>query len=122
MSERRRNWTYVTRNTEYHTAKGRCVAVRDLRTGRWVDNHQALDTELFGTLPPDSSNPRFGETRMGEPLLLVSNDRTFVTSVLLNVYRPERKLVNRRFPQPGPKRSWAAPSQPHTFPTLATPH
>ena len=46
--ERRRFFTYVTRNTEYHFHDGICVAVRDRRTGQFLAAHVARGMRLVG--------------------------------------------------------------------------
>ena len=42
VPERRRHRVYVTRNTEYHFRDGFCVAVRDRRSGDFLQGHLAV--------------------------------------------------------------------------------
>ena len=46
--ERRRHRIFVTRNTEYHFRDDVCVAVRDRRTGSFLQGHLALCRPLHG--------------------------------------------------------------------------
>src|SRR5215469_12904009 len=48
--ERRRHRVYVTRNTEYHVRDRTCVAVRDRRTGDFMQGHLALERQIEGGL------------------------------------------------------------------------
>jgi hypothetical protein len=89
--ERRRHRVYVTRNTEYHFRDGLCVAVRDRRTGQFMQGHLALHGRIdagitfFGN---GSIAPREGEPRPGESLYFASEGRDLVTSPLESVERP----------------------------------
>ncbi len=59
--ERRVHRMYVTRNTEYHFRGEVCVAVRDRKTGRWLDSHLAVNRRLTGGV-------RFSPKRCRDPL------------------------------------------------------
>jgi len=48
--ERRRHRVFVTRNTEYHFRAGFCIAVRDRRTGDFLEGHLALQRRVNGGL------------------------------------------------------------------------
>ena len=47
-TERRQNQVFVTKNTEYHLRSGTCIAVRDRRTGTWLEGHLAVGRSLSG--------------------------------------------------------------------------
>ena len=64
--ERRRHRVYLTRNTEYHLRDGFCVAVRDRRTGDFLQGHLALQRRVHGGLkffPDGGIAPNAGEPR-----------------------------------------------------------
>jgi len=48
--DRRRHRVYVTKNTEYHFKDGFCIAVRDRRTGDFLQGHLALRRRVHGGL------------------------------------------------------------------------
>jgi hypothetical protein len=89
---------YVTRNTEYHFRGDRCVAVRDRRTGRWLDSHLAMDRKLAGgvrffdngTAVPSGEDPK-----VGEALYFGDEGRELITSILSSIERPRKELVMR---------------------------
>jgi hypothetical protein len=93
---------YVTRNTEYHFRSGICVAVRDRRSGTWLPAHLALARTLAGRVrfqPNGVALPAEGEPQVGEALYFGGDGRDLVTSVLCNVDRPKKKLVED-YPEP----------------------
>jgi hypothetical protein len=106
--ERRRHRVFVTRNTEYHFRDGFCIAVRDRRTGRFLQGHLALHRRLEGGLQFFENGgilPNGGDPRPGESLYFASEGRDpkdpdsyrvrdLVTSPLESVKRPERALVD----------------------------
>src|SRR5436190_16014015 len=85
--ERRRHRVFVTRNSEYHTRDGVCVAVRDLRTGRFIEHHMAIGKQV-------SSGIRFndeggiasisppGDAHVGEQLCLTTGERDLEKEVI----------------------------------------
>jgi hypothetical protein len=94
--DRRRHRVYVTRNTEYHFRDGRCVAVRDRRTGAFLHGHLALEHRVDGGIKffgNGSIAPNPGEPRPGESLYFASEGRDLVTSALESVERPSKDLV-----------------------------
>lgn len=94
--ERRRHRVYVTRNTEYHFRDGFCVAVRDRRTGDFIQGHLALRRRIQGALrfhPNGAIVPNAGEPVKGEALCFSEGERDLVTSPLESIGRPERELV-----------------------------
>jgi hypothetical protein len=94
--ERRRHRVYVTHNTEYHIRDRRCVAVRDRRTGEFLQGHLALDRSVAGGLKffvNGGIAPNLGEPRPGESLYFASEGRDLVTSPLESVERPPREVV-----------------------------
>src|ERR1700730_3251833 len=93
--ERRRHRVYVTRNTEYHFRDGFCVAVRDRRTGEFLQGHLALRRRVHGGLRfylHGAIIPNPGEPQVGEALYFASDGRDLVTSPLEAVERPSREL------------------------------
>ena len=92
----RRHRVYVTRNTEYHFHDGRCVALRDRRTGDFLHGHLALEHRVDGGIKfygNGSIAPNPGEPRPGESLYFASEGRDLVTSALESVERPSKELV-----------------------------
>jgi hypothetical protein len=104
--ERRRHRVFVTRNTEYHFRDGFCIAVRDRRTGDFLEGHLALQRRVNGGLrffPNGGIAPNGGEPAPGESLYFAgegrdphseaARNRELVTSPLESVERPSRDLV-----------------------------
>ncbi len=95
--ERRRHRVYVTRNTEYHFRDDLCVAVRDRRTGQFVQGHSALAGRIDAGIKFFDNGciaPSAGEPRPGECLYFASEGRDLVTSPLEAVERPPRQTVS----------------------------
>jgi hypothetical protein len=84
---------FITRNTEYHVRAGRVVAVRALRSGEWIHDHDALDMEVRGHIEPEASVPLPGPPSPGDRLYLARGDRDVVTSTVSAIERPEKALV-----------------------------
>jgi hypothetical protein len=98
--ERRRHRIFVTRNTEYHFRDDVCVAVRDRRTGSFLQGHLALCRPLHGGIrffPNGAMSPNPGEPRPGESLYFANDERDLVTSPLERVERPSKELA-RAYP------------------------
>jgi hypothetical protein len=98
--ERRRHRVYVTRNTEYHFRDGFCVAVRDRRTGKFLQSHLALRRRIHGGLRfflNGAIIPNPGEPQPGEALYFESAGRDLVTSPLETVERPPKDVVEAYF-------------------------
>jgi len=94
--ERRRHRVYVTRNTEYHFRDGFCVAVRDRRTGDFLNGHLAVQRRLQGSLRFFANGaivPNDGEPQPGEPLYFAADGRDLVTSPVELVARPPKTVV-----------------------------
>jgi hypothetical protein len=104
--ERRRHRVFVTRNTEYHFRDGFCIAVRDRRTGDFLEGHLALRRRVNGGLrffPNGGISPNGGDPQPGESLYFAGDGkegegelpraRELVTSPLESVERPSRDLV-----------------------------
>ncbi len=95
-TERRRHRVYVTRNTEYHFRDGFCVAVRDRRTGDFLQSHVALRRRVHGGIRfflNGGIQPNLGEPRPGEALYFAADGNDIVTSTVLSVERPSREVV-----------------------------
>lgn len=100
--ERRRHRVYVTRNTEYHFRDDLCVAVRDLRTGRWLPAHLAVSRRLTGSvriLGNGTAVPNLGSPNVGDALYFGDAARDLITSKLCGVERPRRQTVDA-YPEP----------------------
>jgi hypothetical protein len=96
--ERRRHRVYITRNTEYHLRDGVCIAVRDRRTGDFLNGHLALRRRVHGGLRfflNGAIIPNPGEPRPGEAIYFADDGRDLVTSPLERVERPAKELVAR---------------------------
>ncbi len=94
--DRRRHRVYVTRNTEYHFRDGFCVAVRDRRTGDFLQGHLALRRRIHGGLRfflNGAIVPNAGEPGVGEALYFATDGRDLVTSPLEGVERPTKEMV-----------------------------
>src|SRR3970040_661113 len=93
--ERRRHRLYLTRNTEYHFRDGVCIAVRDRKTGRWLESHLAISRRLTagvrftsqGAAAPCSAAPA-----VGEALYFGDDGRELLTTVLCGVERPGKDI------------------------------
>lgn len=83
VNDRRVHTVFVTRNSEYHTKRGICIAVRDRRSTAWISNHEAIGM----TLQTDKND----ETVQGRPLRLLSPISSICTSNVLDIFRPGRK-------------------------------
>ncbi len=98
--ERRRHRIFVTRNTEYHFRDGICVAVRDRRTGGFLQGHLALYRPLHGGIRFFANGaiaPNPGEPQPGESLYFANDERDLVTSPLERTERPSKEL-SRAYP------------------------
>jgi len=94
--ERRIHRVFVTHNTEYHLRRNQCVAVRDRRTGEWVDDHLALCRRAVGSIAFMNEGGISASSRMpqvGEALCF--DGLSLVTSPVLDVLRPPREVVRR---------------------------
>jgi hypothetical protein len=102
--ERRRHRVFVTKNTEYHFRDGFCIAVRDRRTGDFLEGHLALRRRVNGGLRFYSNGgilPNGGDPQPGESLYFAGDSkdptsgrsRELVTSPVEAVQRPARTLV-----------------------------
>jgi hypothetical protein len=94
--ERRQHRMYVTRNTEYHFRGETCVAVRDRKTGRFLDSHLAIQRRLTGGVKYQSNGsaiPSCSAPQVGEALYFGEGGRDLVTSLCSSIERPERGLV-----------------------------
>jgi hypothetical protein len=94
--ERRVFRMYVTRNTEYHFRGERCVAVRDRRTGQWLESHLAVDRRLAGGVrffQNGTAVPSCEPPKVGEALYFDEGGRELITSVLASIERPAKEVV-----------------------------
>lgn len=85
--ERRVHTLFFTRNSEYHTRDGECVAVRDRRSGVWIAGHEAVGMRLW--IPEGRRN------FLGFPLRFVNGQTKEVrTSQVVDISRPGRGIVD----------------------------
>lgn len=99
--DRRIHKVFVTRNSEYHTRDGYCVAVRDLRTGEFMPTHSALGKHISSGVHFNDdggiaglSEP--GHPHLGDKLCFTSDDganHDLLTSPLESVKRPSLTTV-----------------------------
>ena len=82
--ERRIHTVFVTRNSEYHTRSGVCLAVRDLRTTAWMAGHEAVGMQILST--------ESGGEFLGRPLLFLAGQRVVKTSPVLDTARPPKQV------------------------------
>jgi hypothetical protein len=102
--ERRRHTVLVTGNSEYHCRDGRCVAVRDRRTDRYVTGHHAIGLHVTGGIRYGSQG---GIEQVSPPEDLLAGERLcfsshrdgrefeVITSPLLAIERPPKDVVAR---------------------------
>ena len=94
--DRRQHRMYVTRNTEYHFRGQTCVAVRDRKTGRFLQSHLAVQRTLSGGVKYQANGtaiPSCAAPRVGEALYFGDDGRELVTSLCSSIERPDRGLV-----------------------------
>jgi hypothetical protein len=94
--DRRVHRLYVTRNTEYHFRGEVCVAVRDRRTGHWLDAHLAVKRKLTGGVKFHSNGvavPSCAAPKVGEALYFDEEGRELITSLLASIERPAKQVV-----------------------------
>ena len=89
--ERRIHRVFVTRNTEYHVRRDRCVAVRDRESGSWLTSHFALSLSVSGAIKffeggALAASP--GLPAIGESMYFEAMGRDLVTSAVVSVERP----------------------------------
>ncbi len=93
-SERRRNKLLVTQNTEYHLRDKRCVAVRDLWSGKWDIGHPAVGRRLFGAVRPGTRGLEpLTEPEVDSLLWFENGDNDILTSRLTTVTRPPKTAL-----------------------------
>jgi hypothetical protein len=94
--DRRQHRVYVTRNTEYHFRGATCVAVRDRKTGRFLQSHLAVQRTLSGGVKYQANGTAIpsGAPQVGEALYFGDDGRELVTSLCSSIERPERKVVH----------------------------
>jgi hypothetical protein len=101
--ERRRHCIFITRNSEYHCRDGVCLAVRDGKTGTFVQGHPAVGLKLAlgvrferdGHVALSSSAASLSsELLLGKQLCFTDEgDLEIVTSVVRAVQRPPREVA-----------------------------
>ena len=99
--DRRQHRVYVTRNTEYHFRGPTCVAVRDRKTGRFLQSHLAVQRRLSGGVKYQANGTAIpsGLPQVGEALYFADDGRELVTSLCSAIERPERTTVHS-YPSP----------------------
>jgi hypothetical protein len=104
--ERRRRFVYETRNSEYHVFDEVCVAIRDKRSGDWLDHHSALRRRIEGGVRVFSNGaaiPTLKSPELGAPMYFHIDDacnEQVITSKLVAVNRPELDDLDR-YPKTG---------------------
>jgi hypothetical protein len=99
--ERRRHRVYVTRNTEYHTRDGLCVAVRDRQSGEFYAHHYAVGKPLREGIRYDDGGRLRGASlpdkiEVGDALHFSKDPMSLdvLTSPLEAIRRPSRNTVD----------------------------
>ncbi|MEI8255779.1 MAG: hypothetical protein WCJ30_08915, partial [Deltaproteobacteria bacterium] len=74
-----------------------CVAVKDRRSGRWVDGHAALRKKLEGSLRFSENGlcPNLGAPKVGDAIYFRNGERDLITSRLEAIGRPEKNVVEQ---------------------------
>jgi len=85
---------FLTRNSEYHLQSHVCVGVRDRRTGRWMDEHPALQRPLSTTVRTAGQWAPLQRPQLGESLEFDLDGSPLRTSPVLNI--EERGSSSRR--------------------------
>ncbi len=93
--DRRIHKVFVTRNTEYHVRRDVCVAVKDRRTGRWIEGHIAIRKKMEGSIRYNENGlfPNVGTPELGDAIYFRNGERDLITSRLEAIERPEREIV-----------------------------
>jgi len=94
--DRRQHRVYVTRNTEYHFRGQTYIAVRDRKTGRFLQSHLAVQRTLSGGVKYQENGtaiPSCAAPQVGEALYFGDDGRELVTSLCSSIERPEPRLV-----------------------------
>ncbi len=97
MIERRIHKVYLTRNTEYHVRRDRCVAVRDRQSGKWMRSHIAVDGVVQGSLRFSLKGAIAAGTNptVGHSLYLDKEGQDVITSPVLGIERPRRETLQQ---------------------------
>ncbi len=97
IPERRIHKVFVTRNTEYHVRRDLCVAVKDRRSGKWVDGHLALRKKLEGSLRYGVNGlcPNLGAPQIGDAIYFRNGEKDLITSRVEAIARPEKTVVEQ---------------------------
>lgn len=93
--ERRIHRVFVTKNTEYHTKESVCVGVRDRTSGKWMRQHLAMTKMLCGAIQftRKGLRPNLGAPKAGESLYFHGDETDVVTSSLISIERPAKRVV-----------------------------
>ncbi len=99
--ERRRHRVLVTLNSEYHCRDGVCVAVRDRRTRRFLEQHAALGKHITGGVRFNrnggiESATMGADPKLGEQVYFAADDdreHALITSPLSAIERPPKDVV-----------------------------
>jgi hypothetical protein len=99
--DRRRHRVFITKNSEYHCRDGICVAVRDVRSGLFRDQHLAIGKRmsssiLFSKEGGIAAISKPGDTHVGEQLCFSSGqlDHEIITSAVKAIERPPKEIVS----------------------------
>ena len=96
MIERRIHQVYLTRNTEYHVRRDRCVAVRDRQSGQWMRSHIAIDGIVQGGLRFSLKGAISAGRKplVGHSLYFDKEGQDVITSPVLEIERPTRDVLS----------------------------
>jgi hypothetical protein len=100
--DRRRHRVFITRNSEYHCRDGICIAVRDVATGAFRADHQAIGKTMsssirFGKEGGIAAISKPGDTHIGEQLCFSSGqlEHEIITSAVTAIERPPKEIVSK---------------------------
>ncbi len=90
---------FLTHANEYLVRGQRCIGVRNRRTGRWCDMHEAQGSRVLGSTDATGSRQTLGLLlfRLGDCLLLRGERFQVVTEPILGVERPSSDAVRKAY-------------------------
>jgi hypothetical protein len=96
LADRRIHKVFVTRNTEYHLRRDRCVAVVDRRTGDFVSDHAALHQRAVAAVERMANGSYRIQMTLPAPgeSLLFEGSGSILTGPVVSVERPPRPTVD----------------------------
>lgn len=100
--ERRRHKMFITRNREYHTRDHQIVAVRDRKSGSFLNEHSALQGLVVGSLHGAQGHQYkdgFTAIEEGDSLCISNLGNGVITSVVERIDRPPKEVLRFYLPK-----------------------